>query len=136
MLEDTPQGSIISPILYSIFTLDIPRHNDPNKPKLTQFADDTATYHSSRTLVSAAKHINEYLKEIADYYNLWKIRLNPSKSEAIIFREPSPWCGKNIISRENHIKIEINSITIPKKKKVTYLGVYFNYLWKFSEVCS
>lgn len=74
-----------------------------------------------------------YLKEIADYYDLWKVRLNPSKSEAIIFREPSPLCGRNIIARENDIKIEINSITIPKKKKVKYLGVYFTYLWKFGE---
>lgn len=133
MLEGTPQGSIISPILYSIFTLDIPRHNDPKKPRLTQFADDTATYHSSRTLKSAAKRINEYLKEIADYYDLWKIRLNPSKSEAIIFREPSPRCGRNIIARERNIKIEINSVIVPKKRKVKYLGVYFNYLWKFSD---
>lgn len=133
MNAGTPQGSIISPVLYAIFMLDIPRNNSPDEPKLIQFADDTSTYQSAKSLKVAARQINNYLKVLAEYYAKWKVKINPGKSEAIIFRRPSPYCGRNIISREKALKIEFESVPVPKKKSIKYLGVKLDYLWKFTE---
>lgn len=133
MRAGTPQGSVLSPVLYAIFTLDIPRSDLENDPKLIQFADDTSTYHSSDSMELSTGIVNGYLKVLADYYNRWKIKINPSNSESIVFRRPSPYCGKNIMEREKNLKIEVNSIPVPKKKRVKYLGVNFDYLWRFNE---
>lgn len=67
-----PQGAIISPNLYSIFTADIPL-NQCSLIKTIQYADDTVIYMSSKSLTHANLELNNHLNMLNDYYKLWKI---------------------------------------------------------------
>lgn len=77
-----PQGSILSPILYNIYTYDIPI---PPHCFIGMYADDTAIAVRSRNLQNAANHLQEVLDTLESYFSSWKIALNPQKSQATLF---------------------------------------------------
>ncbi|GBL87800.1 RNA-directed DNA polymerase from mobile element jockey [Araneus ventricosus] len=62
----TPQGSVLSPILYSIFTSDFPSHP---RTITCLFADDSAVLAQE------------------DWLTKWRIAVNKDKTKAIIFRK-------------------------------------------------
>lgn len=128
-----PQGGILSPHLYSIFTADIPPDCSYNTPYITKsilYADDTIVYNTAKTLPEATNNLNNHLESFCRYYNTWKIKLNEEKCEVIIFRNSSPKCGKNIIKREKAVKIKINNKEIKQTKNIKYLGIHFTNLYK------
>ena len=79
-----PQGSLIAPHLFNIFINDIPI---PRKGNLCLFADDTAFYIQVpwKELKSAKTAVVEALSSLQTFFNDWKIQLNDSKTEFIIF---------------------------------------------------
>lgn len=77
-----PQGSILGPILYNIFTNDI---LISDKTHLAIYADDTALYASSWSLAQATKYLQNHLDQIVSYHKNWKISINPTKTQAITF---------------------------------------------------
>ena len=74
-----PQGSILGPTLYTIYTNDIPTSDKTN---LAIYADDTAIYTSWKPR-QATKHIQEHLNTIVEFFDRWKLRVNPHKTQAI-----------------------------------------------------
>lgn len=77
-----PQGSVLGPKLFNIYLNDIPIFP---KTKIALFADDTALYAHSFSAVVAAKQVQIHLNLLEHYYQLWKIKLNTTKTEVIIF---------------------------------------------------
>ncbi|KAK9887253.1 hypothetical protein WA026_021104 [Henosepilachna vigintioctopunctata] len=77
-----PQGSVIGPLLYNIYTADI---KTPEKCKIAQFADDTALYISSRRKEGVQKGLQEDLLKIHKYFEKWKIKVNPIKTVGVYF---------------------------------------------------
>lgn len=78
-----PQGSCLGPLLFSIFSNDMPYIL--RKATLTMFADDTTLYYAAPT----CSELNQVLScEISKLYN-WiktnKLVLNISKTMSIIF---------------------------------------------------
>ena len=76
------RDSILGPMLYNIFTNDIPISN---KTQLAIYADDTAVYSSSWSPRQATRNIQAHLDLILDYFVKWKLRVNPDKTKAITF---------------------------------------------------
>ena len=76
------QGSIIGPTLYTIYTNDIPVNKSTH---LAINADDIAIYSSSWNHRQVSKYIQQHLNQILDYYQKWKLRVNPQKTQAITF---------------------------------------------------
>ncbi|KAG6451484.1 hypothetical protein O3G_MSEX007165 [Manduca sexta] len=108
-----PQGSALSPFLFSLYTSDIPSFEDAH---LALFADDTAIYASHRN-PDKLVHI---LQSAADLFGAWcrrwRITINPAKSQAIVF------------TRHTRVQAPLASIVmsgqaIPWTRKVKYLGV-------------
>ena len=77
-----PQGSVLSPTLYSIYTYDLPVNTHCS---IALFADDTALFSSSRFAKTIIKALEKTAKELQRYFNKWKIKLNESKTQAIFF---------------------------------------------------
>jgi len=48
------------------------------------YADDTALYAHSFSAVVAAKQIQIYMNLLEHFYKLWKITLNPTKTEIMV----------------------------------------------------
>lgn len=76
------QGSALGPILFNFYINDVP--NNP-KTKLAIFADDTAIFASSWSSLYLKKYLQDHLNNILKFFQDWKMRINPSKTEAIIF---------------------------------------------------
>ncbi|GBP50226.1 Probable RNA-directed DNA polymerase from transposon BS [Eumeta japonica] len=85
-----PQGSTLSPLLYSAYTNDIPRPSSSGV-QLALFADDTALFSGSRnrstrfTLLPVQRAIDE----LSQWFRKWRIEVNPDKSAAIQFKYES-----------------------------------------------
>ncbi|GBP08777.1 Probable RNA-directed DNA polymerase from transposon BS [Eumeta japonica] len=61
-----PQGSALSPILYSAYTNDIPRPT--SSVQLVLFADDTALFFRSRTRRSIFRHLPKAIDELGQWF--------------------------------------------------------------------
>lgn len=112
-----PQGSLLSPHLFNMFINDIPK---PKHCRLAIYADDTALYSSVMTpnLNSLITIIENGLKEIETFFNGWRIKINDSKTEAILFSHST------IMQREKQkFKIKHNNNELQWKTAVKYLGV-------------
>jgi hypothetical protein len=75
-----PQGAVLSPTLYNIFTHDIPKFIDTS---LALFADDTAIFCSSPYARTITQALKEHAKLINDYMQKWKININSAKTQAL-----------------------------------------------------
>lgn len=76
------QGSILGPTLFTTYISDMP----PTKYlKKTLFADDTALYRTGKLTKKEIRLIHKDLNSLTDYYKKWKIKINVSKTEGIIF---------------------------------------------------
>lgn len=75
-----PQGAVLSPTLYNIFTYDVVRETTEN---IALFADDTALYHSAEKSADITKKLQQTGRKVQQYMNKWKINLNKQKTQAL-----------------------------------------------------
>lgn len=104
-----PQGSPLSPMLYLLFTADlpriIPRHTDKGI-----FADDLALITSHRDEELAIARMNESLTYVKEWFDKWRLKLNAPKSQVIRFSNkrkapPRPVIlGPDILEYHKHVK--------------------------------
>lgn len=108
------QGTSLSPILYSLYVADLPIISDTNA---ALYADDTAIYTSFKQSNSIINKLNVSLSTLQQYFHKWKIKVNATKTQAIIF----PFDNKRIRTPTTLLK-NGNEI-IKLDKSVNYLGV-------------
>lgn len=113
-----PQGTVLSPILFNIYVSDIPI--PPREGvHIGQFADDiiiTATAHDIRYTNS---HVNETLRNLNVWLDMWRMRINPAKSQTMILKKRR--YPKKLMRDRYAIRCK-NSI-IPYTNHITYLGI-------------
>ena len=116
----TPQGGLLSPFLYSIYTSDIPL----NLTSTTAlYADGTLLITAADRLVLAEIDANLALQELETYFTTWKIKVNGLKSKSIVLSQRKINFNPNLFVFNSKITIA-NSLT--------YLGVSFDnrITWK------
>ncbi|MCP4054789.1 MAG: hypothetical protein GY739_17445 [Mesoflavibacter sp.] len=111
-----PQGSILGPILFIIYINDLP---EIVNEFINLFADDTMIAPSSHSEITLETKSNNIMSEVANWFKLNKLTLNPSKTRAILFNT-----NKNINLKINNTNIlEINSKnTVHNDKTFKFLG--------------
>lgn len=77
-----PQGSVLSPTLFNIFTSDIP---DVNGEYLAQFADDQAIAVTSHKTSAIKNKLQKISNRLTRYFKRWRISVNAQKSELVLF---------------------------------------------------
>lgn len=77
-----PQGSVLGPILFNIYTSDVPQTRGT---RLMKFADDTAYGAKGRDLYLANRKLQTALNRYSRWYRRWRFALNRQKSVHIIF---------------------------------------------------
>lgn len=77
-----PEGSILGPILFSIYVSDIPQLDFT---KLQMFADDTSVLSSSLYPSVALARMQTHLNALCEYFTRWKMKVNAGKTEYMVF---------------------------------------------------
>lgn len=110
-----PQGSPLSPILFNLFTADLPRDIGPGFHGL--FADDLALANQADNEKDATDRINKRLVKVNEWYNRWRLNINAAKSQAmrISGKQGAPTT-----------EVALDGVVIKWHKFVKYLGVWLD----------
>jgi hypothetical protein len=87
--------------------------------KIGHFADDIALWASDKFRNRAVARVNDALDKVSDWMSRWRQRLNPTKSQAMIFTTkglPAP----------GSTPLKIKGIVLEWKEFVLYLGVRYD----------
>lgn len=119
-----PQGSVLSPLLYSIYTsdIDIKRNHEA-----AFYADDSMILCKGKLSNAITKQLSECLKRAEKYFNKWKIKINHEKTQAIIF--PFNKSPKRIPNAD----LQMHGNIIEIKNSIKYLGVIIDSKLTFRE---
>jgi hypothetical protein len=108
-----PQGSILAPTLYNLYTADIPHSTLTN---LSTFADDTCISSSDQDINVAIDNLQNHLNLFQIWFNQWRIKINENKSSHITFT-----LRPNISP-----PLTLNNNIIPFVNSVKYLGIHLD----------
>ena len=115
-----PQGSVLGPLLFIIYTNDLPEVIKRADGLL--FADDTTIYYTSDSIDELLSIINSELDSVTDWFRANKLSLNVSKTNFIIFQTrhlPIPdYSG---------LEIKLCNVNIKQVTSVKFLGALIDH---------
>lgn len=119
-----PQGAVLSPILYNIFTSDVVMVNGV---EYYMFADDTGFASADKHPEIIIEKLQSAQNKLEDYQRRWKIKINPAKTQAIFFtrRRSERFLPQSQVVSMGH--------AIPWSEQVKYLGLEFDPKLKFDK---
>lgn len=112
----TPQGSIISPLLFSIMINDVFDEIE-NGIRRSLFADDGAIWVRGRNLDFIVKKIQEATKKVEDWSYKWGFRFSVDKTTTVFFT-------KRRIGSEK--KVKLYNKELERVKSFKHLGIWFD----------
>lgn len=112
-----PQGSVLGPILFCIYTIELSHLLGSHEVDFKLFADDTQLYMSLCNVQNSEEKLTSIMLDIIKWMVRKQLKLNESKTECLIV-------GKALdIERVNICQIKVNNQYIKVSKNVKDLGV-------------
>ena len=107
-----PQGSTLSPLLFNIYTSDVP----PTTSRKFIYADDTALGVQDKGLLKCQEVLEEDLLIMSEYFKKWGLQPNPGKTEVTAFH-------LNNKEANQQLHIESEGVVLKHNPTPKYLGV-------------
>jgi retron-type reverse transcriptase len=121
--QGVPQGSCLSPTIFSIFISDIEEHLRKFFPdvKISLYADDICICTTNKDKKQIEKILQEVINEIVNFCNEWGLELNSRKCNYITFTTDHQSIKISIAKYQNFllIKIRLNNKVNKRKNKVS-----------------
>lgn len=111
-----PQGSVLSPLLYDIYTFDLHLNVDPSC-SILQYADDVLVYSANRDIKIAAETLNDSLNKLSSWLSAQNLSLSKSKSLIVVFTRKR---------KVPTVNISVDGERIPVVKEAKFLGRIFD----------
>ena len=111
----SPQGAILSPLLFLIYISDIELWT---KLFLTEYADDTGSYCSSKNMDEVLKTLEEESKNILKFMASNLLIANEAKTELLLLRKKG--------CKTDKARVLVGGAPIEEKKSIKLLGVYID----------
>jgi hypothetical protein len=105
------QGSILGPILYTIFKADLP---EAEQTLTATYADNTAILAPHEDPIVATSNLQTHMHRLEHWLQQWPICTNESKSTQVTFT----------LRQEECLPIYLNGRPIPQNDAVKYLGLH------------
>ena len=118
-----PQGSILGPLLFSLYINDIT--HAASKCKIILYADDTAIYFSHENAAEIQLALREDFNAVSEWLELNKLTLNASKTKCMFFGTAS------MLARASPLVLSHRGCTIEHVSIFKYLGVTLDSELKF-----
>lgn len=118
-----PQGSVLGPLLFIIYTNDIPMSIKSSKPIL--FADDTTVFVIGENVESLYKQMNDDLMELNDWFKANYLSVNPNKTKCMLFTRQRD-------AKVHNYKLFVEHEVLEKVSHTKFLGVHIDdqFTWQ------
>lgn len=112
----TPQGSVLSPLLFILYTNDFPIPAS-NSITFSQYADDIAIWSSGKNLPHMQNKLQLYLNEIEAWCKKWLVQINADKTQLTCFHRKK---------KASHVSLSLKNVNIGLTPESTFLGITFD----------
>src|SRR6218665_2014719 len=123
MENGSPQGSVISPVLFIIIMNDIPE--PANDVKLSLYADDSAIWRAGPNPEVNRQHLQSYFDRLKKFFDEWGFKVSTTKTVAMEFS-----CSRTPTAHE---PLKLGTSRLLYQSSVKFLGVIFDRHHRWSE---
>ena len=118
--NDLPQGLILAPLLFNIYTYNLPSMTFQRYA----FADDLALLYASRDWKAVEDTISQDMTTLSAYIQIWRLKLSNMKTVTVAFY-------LNNREAKHELNVYNNGNLLPPCPVPTYLGVKLDRLLTF-----